>query len=105
MDNQRLAIEAAEMQRLFPGFSLWKRDDGAYYWEGSIAGLQVRITYPVDYPLIPPAVDEYPHLATGHRLANGLCLMGPGEWNANFTAATMVGIATRFIHDHLHGLD
>lgn len=104
MDQLRLSVEANEMRRLFPNFTLGVDSYGRPCWRGSIGGMQFRIEYPFSYPYAEPEVYETPWLATRHHIGNRLCIMESVEWSSNFTAATVVGILIRFLDEYRRGL-
>ncbi len=105
MDMRRLNAEANLMRRVFPNFSLWQDDDRNYYWEGVIRGVRFRVKYNSNYPHEQPRAFDEPRLQTGHRyLDASLCLMEPGQWSANYTAATVVGEIFRFMDENQRGV-
>ena len=85
-----------------PIVNRWER----YYWSGlSPTGHVVKIEYPRDYPKSAPLVFVSPEITTHHEFEKGnLCLMLPGEWSQNYTAASIALITFKFLAEHKQGL-
>lgn len=105
----RLQVEIEEMKRI-PGlrsFELFKDDrysDGDWrrvLWRGKApTGHVIEARYPSSYPHAPLFITTTPKVPTHHYYdSGGLCVMRPGEWSPDFSAATNITIAFRFLDD------
>jgi len=111
-DRRRLEVEMLEM-RVTPGlehFRLGERTSEPkdswrrYYWIGiAPTGQTLKAEYPYDYPREAIWVDTHPRLKSFHHREGYLCLMEPREWSPDYTAATAIAIAFRFLREYLDG--
>jgi ubiquitin-protein ligase len=110
---RRLELERLEMSRIprLRHFRLGQNSDvnpmswSRYYWTGETpTGHLLRAQYPSSYPYRPLVVTVDPPVHTSHRHLGALCLMYGHEWSPNYTAATNILIAFRFLHEHRLGL-
>lgn len=113
MDRQRLRLEVAEMRRIprLRNFGLFEETDVSpdswhrYLWKGTApSGHQLTARYPKAYPRQQLCVTVEPKIKTHHYLNGGLCIMKSHQWSPNYTAATNILIAFRFLEEVRRGI-
>lgn len=113
LDARRLRLEAVEIKRsrALRHFELYEDTDyeptdwRRYLWKGRApTGHEITARYPENYPHRDLSVHVTPDVRTHHKWRDGrLCLMEGHEWSPDFTAATNIAIAFRFLQEHNEG--
>ncbi len=112
MDPRRLRIEQFEMGRLpgLRGFSLYEDTDyprsdwRRYFWEGDApAGYNVIARYSKRHPYEKMDIEVIPDVDTHHKHGQYICYLRESEWSANWTAATAILTAFRYLEDYVLG--
>ncbi len=114
LDRDRLGDEIREVQRILgPDFQLYMDDEKglssweSFFWMGHHPGGPhvIRASYSPLHPLEQMRISTIPDdLDTHHRLGDGsLCYLKPQEWSPDWTAATALGQAIRFLTDYYEG--
>lgn len=113
MNTSRLSKERREIRNLplLRDFRLYEHLDVSahswtrYFWQGLAPSFH-RITahYPASYPYAPLKIFVSPDVSTHHKWPGGsLCLMRTEQWSPNYTAATIIAIAIRFLDENQYG--
>jgi ubiquitin-protein ligase len=108
---KRLELEIKQMQKGAPQFSLWHdTDTGRLMWRGSVCvrghSHEVRLVYSKNHPYEKMTVYVKPKLTRSslHIHSDGsLCYMGGSEWNAQWTAFSVLLVVIRFLDDYYSG--
>jgi len=111
-EYNRLRKESLEMMRIFElRFNLLvdttKENWEALQWKGKHPSGRHVITarYSKAHPYAPMMIFVFPDdLDTHHKFGDGsICYLNGSEWNPNWTAATAVGIAIRYLTEYYKG--
>ncbi len=112
--NHRKILEIKEVL-VMPGlehFQLYEdtsreRDSwDRYFWRGRApSGHTVIARYDKAHPFLPMKIFIEPDIDTHHKLPDGsVCYLKDSEWSPNWTAATAILTAFRFLDEHRKGL-
>jgi len=106
VEYNRLRKESLEMMKIFGRkFDLLVDDSKpnweAFFWEGKHPSWRHTITakYSKIHPYSPMKIFVSPDdLDTHHKCGDGsICYLDDGEWSSNWTAATAIGTAIRYL--------
>ena len=113
MNFLRLEYERREMRRIrgLRRFELFEDTDypwdswQRYFWIGdTFMGHELKAYYPENYPYQEIEIKVFPDLETHHKyFRDQLCLMKPYQWSPDYTAASTILIAVRFLVEYYEG--
>lgn len=112
LNVNRLRKETLEMQRIFNGrFQLYEdteksgRSWARFIWIGfdPRGRHEIVARYSKLHPFRQMEIKVIPDIETKHKIGGGICYLEDHEWNPDWTAATAIATAIRFLSDYYNG--